>query len=64
MAQLIEEADIVISKGIANLEAFLENCPSRPGRVVVALRAKCSPVSRLLGVPRGHGVARILRCPG
>ncbi len=52
--ETIMEADVVISKGIANFEAGLESWSmDGAGKVIVALRAKCGPIARLLGVKRG-----------
>jgi uncharacterized protein with ATP-grasp and redox domains len=54
VAELLASADAVVSKGIANLEALMEYCSVEPWKTVVALRAKCSPIARLLGVERGQ----------
>ncbi len=54
---VLRGADVVIAKGIANLEAGLESWSMKDAeRVVVALRAKCEPVARLLGVGPGDPV--------
>lgn len=59
----IEEADVVLSKGIANLEALMEECWPEPGKTIVALKAKCPPIARELGVRLGDAVARLgYRC--
>ncbi len=55
----LEEADIVIAKGIAAFEALTEECWPSPSRVIVALTAKCPPVAAALGVGLGRPVARL-----
>ncbi len=59
--QLVEElqrADLVVAKGIANLEAFLDCLPSvRVNNLVFVLAAKCQPLARALRVPYKSGVA-------
>ena len=59
---ILQESDTVISKGIANFEAYLENCPRERGKHIIALRAKCKPVSSFFHVPRDTGLATLLRC--
>ncbi len=59
---ILQESDTVISKGIANFEAYLENCPGERGKHIIALRAKCNPISNFFRVPRDTGVAALLRC--
>jgi uncharacterized protein with ATP-grasp and redox domains len=54
VVELLAAADVVVSKGIANLEALMEYCSVEPWKTVVALRAKCSPIARLLGIERGQ----------
>ncbi len=49
--RILEETDIVLSKGIANYEVATEN-PGR-WRIVFLLRAKCGPIARQYGVPQG-----------
>jgi len=58
----MEQSEAVISKGIANFEAFLENCPGDLGKYIVALRAKCKPISSFFRVPLDTGVVAVLRC--
>ncbi|MCE4614535.1 MAG: ARMT1-like domain-containing protein [Desulfurococcales archaeon] len=58
----IEEASMIISKGIGNFEAFREKCPSNPSKIAIALRAKCNPVSRYFQVPRDTAVVSRMRC--
>ncbi len=55
----ILSADLVVSKGIANLEALMETCWIPRDRTVVALRAKCPPIARALGTVLGRAVARL-----
>jgi len=50
----LEEADIIILKGMANFESFSE-LDYRP--VAYLLRSKCRPVSEALGVERDRNVA-------
>jgi len=52
-------ADVVISKGMANYEAFLAYPPERP--VFVMLVAKCDPIARSIGIRRGEAAAFFLR---
>ncbi len=54
VVELLAAADIVVSKGIANLEALSEYCSVEPWKTVVALRAKCQPIASLLGVRVGE----------
>ncbi|BEP17427.1 hypothetical protein PYJP_07790 [Pyrofollis japonicus] len=49
VAYLLVDADAVVSKGIANYEALGEFCSIVPDKTIVALRAKCPPIARLLG---------------
>ena len=48
----LEDYDVVILKGIANLEAALE-APLEKPLTVSLLRAKCRPLARLFGVEKG-----------
>ncbi|MCE4603045.1 MAG: ARMT1-like domain-containing protein [Desulfurococcales archaeon] len=62
-AEALDGVDLVISKGIANFEALMEECWPSPDRVIVALKAKCPPVARELGVGLGDAVAKLgYRC--
>lgn len=54
--ELVKSADLVISKGIANLEALAEYCNVDRDRVIVAFRAKCPVLARIYGVPLGAAV--------
>lgn len=53
---LLVDADAVVSKGIANYEALLEYCSIAPDKAVVALRAKCPPIARILGAELDEAV--------
>ncbi len=54
--ELIRTAGLVISKGVANLEALAEyRCVERH-RVIVAFRAKCPALAMIYGVPLGTAV--------
>ena len=58
----VETADLVIAKGIANLEAAMESVPpGLQGRFYHLLRAKCTPMTELFGVTRGTPVVTSLR---
>lgn len=50
------EADLIVSKGMANLESLSDE-DYRP--ILYLLRAKCDPVSRLIGARRNQNVARL-----
>jgi damage-control phosphatase, subfamily I len=52
----LEEADLIVSKGMANFESLSDE-PYRP--VLFLLRGKCEPVSRLIGARRGDNVAKL-----
>jgi damage-control phosphatase, subfamily I len=52
----LEEADLIIAKGMANFESLSDE-PFRP--VLFLLRGKCEPVSRLIGARRGDNVAKL-----
>jgi uncharacterized protein with ATP-grasp and redox domains len=49
---------MVISKGMGNFETLSEYDAQLRGRLIYILRAKCEPVARALGVPKGTLVAR------
>ncbi len=51
-----QENSLIISKGIANLEAYIDWCIDKNNNVLFLLVAKCSPIARLLGVEKGSGV--------
>ncbi len=55
--RVLETVDAVISKGIANLEAFLDNPGGLEPKTLLLLRAKCGPVAQALGVERSAPVA-------
>jgi damage-control phosphatase, subfamily I len=52
----IEEADLVIAKGMANLESLSDE-PVRP--VLYLLRTKCAPVAKTIGSKRNANVAKL-----
>ncbi len=52
-----EPGTVIISKGIANLEAYIDWCRERHrGQVLFLLVAKCGPIAKFLGVEKGTGV--------
>ncbi len=56
---LWDESHLVFAKGMGYYETLSELEAKLKGRLVYALRAKCEPVARSLGVPRGAMVARL-----
>ena len=59
---LIEISDLVLAKGIANLEAALESIPDEmQGKFYHLLRAKCVPMTELFGVPQATPIITSLR---
>ncbi|HTY91624.1 MAG TPA: ARMT1-like domain-containing protein [Methanocella sp.] len=54
----MSDADVIISKGMANYEALSDE-RFRP--IAYLLRAKCEPVSRSIGVKKGWNVARLVK---
>ncbi len=52
----LEEADLIVSKGMANFESLSDE-PYRP--VLFLLKGKCDPVSRTIGARRGDNVAKL-----
>jgi uncharacterized protein with ATP-grasp and redox domains len=59
---VLETADLVIAKGIANLEAAMESVKHElQGKFYHLLRAKCVPISELFGVARGTPLITSLR---
>jgi hypothetical protein len=49
---------LVISKGMGNFETLSEFEAQLSGRLVYIMRAKCEPVARALGVPKGTLVVK------
>lgn len=49
---------LVISKGMGNFETMSEFDEQLRGRLIYIMRAKCEPVARALGVPKGTLVAK------
>jgi uncharacterized protein with ATP-grasp and redox domains len=56
LASALDEATLVIAKGMANYEALHEEEEGLPP-VAYLLAAKCDPIARSIGVPRGSYVA-------
>lgn len=56
----LENADLIISKGMGNFETISEFEENLKGRLVYLLRAKCNPVATSLGVERGELVIKYL----
>ena len=56
----LEEAELIISKGMGNYETLSEFEEKLRGRLVYLLRAKCNPVAGALGVERGALVAKLV----
>jgi len=52
------EADVIISKGMANYESLSDE-GFRP--IAYLMRAKCEPVARSMGVTKGWNVARLVK---
>lgn len=55
--QAMKEADVIISKGMANYEALSDE-GFRP--IAYLMRAKCEPVARSIGVKKGWNVAKLV----
>lgn len=53
----MEEADLIIAKGMANFES-LSDSSYRP--IAFLMRAKCRPVAQAVGARKGDNVARLL----
>ncbi|MEM1619624.1 MAG: ARMT1-like domain-containing protein [Fervidicoccaceae archaeon] len=53
VVEVLEGVDLVIAKGIANLEAYMDEPGWLRGKALFALRAKCPPIAEMFGVPRG-----------
>jgi uncharacterized protein with ATP-grasp and redox domains len=53
----LEEADLIISKGMANFES-LSDSPFRP--MAYLMRAKCRPVAEAIGAKKDDNVLRVL----
>lgn len=49
---------LVISKGMGNFETLSEYVAQLKGRLIYIMRAKCEPVARAMGVPRGTLVVK------
>ncbi|MEX2690321.1 MAG: damage-control phosphatase ARMT1 family protein [Candidatus Njordarchaeia archaeon] len=57
--KVYESSDLVIAKGMGNYESLSEYELEKP--VYILLKAKCEPVARHLGVPRGSYVIKNLK---
>ncbi len=57
---LLRGVDAVLSKGIANLEAFLEFGFEDPSKVAVVLKAKCLPIAKLFRKEFGSMIVAVL----
>ncbi len=55
----IELSDLIISKGIANLEALMEECWPEPKRTIVLLTAKCPPISKVFQTDLGTPIIKL-----
>jgi uncharacterized protein with ATP-grasp and redox domains len=53
----MEEADLIISKGMANFES-LSDAPYRP--IAYLMKAKCAPVADAVGAKEGDNVVRLV----
>jgi len=60
VTNLLRNVDIVVSKGIANLEAFLEFGFNEPQKVVTILKAKCLPIAKLFRTNLGSVIVATL----
>ncbi|MDP6626921.1 MAG: ARMT1-like domain-containing protein [Methanopyri archaeon] len=58
--EALDEADVIVAKGMGNFETMSEFHERVEGRLVYLLKAKCAPVARALGVPRGCLVVKCL----
>ena len=58
--KLIEEADLVVAKGMANFEYLSENVEKLGKPTLFLLVAKCQPIARLLGVERYTVIAKLV----
>jgi len=52
VAEALEGADVVLAKGIANFEAFLDSGAPYAEKIVFLLRAKCPVIAEAFGVER------------
>jgi len=55
----LKKADVVISKGQSNFESLCDKKLGKP--IVIMMRTKCEPVGRMLKMPVGENVLKILR---
>ncbi len=57
-ALLFDPSWLILSKGMGNFETISEFEERLTGRLVYLMRAKCEPVSMVIGVPKGTLVAK------
>ena len=55
----LKKADVIISKGQSNFESFYGKKLGKP--IVIMMRLKCEPMGRILKMPVGENVLKILR---
>lgn len=60
VTDLLRRVDVVISKGIANLEAFIDYGFEHPEKVVLLVKSKCPPIAKLLNASLGTPVIGVL----
>lgn len=58
LSLLFNDDWLVISKGMGNFETMSEYDSRLKGRLIYIMRAKCEPVARAMGVPKGTLVAK------
>ena len=56
LRSVLDDADIIISKGMANFESLSD---SEIGPIMYLLRAKCRPVAKAIGAKKGDNVAKL-----
>ncbi|MDO8841465.1 DUF89 domain-containing protein [Methanocalculus sp.] len=59
LASAIKKATLIISKGLANYESLSDYSNLPP--VAYLMMVKCEPIARILGVPKGVKIARLIR---
>jgi uncharacterized protein with ATP-grasp and redox domains len=55
----LKRADVIISKGQSNFESLCDKKLGKP--IVIMMKTKCEPVGRMLKIPVGKSVLKILR---
>ncbi|KQM11902.1 hypothetical protein AOA80_05960 [Methanomassiliicoccales archaeon RumEn M1] len=56
LRSLLDEADIIIAKGMANFESLSD---ANIGPIIYLMRAKCRPVAQAIGARKGDNVAKL-----